>query len=152
MERTLILRPEAGGKRVVAALCTMQDARGHTFEYVRIGQQYLTDDGRWLWSKGDGVTVPTRKLRDLGVWLVTVGRLLSEQQQPRDHPVHERSRFELVRGAAPLRALPARTEGAHTRGDRRARTLPARVEPDDEDVPSTFASIFAANADEEEEA
>jgi len=140
MERTLILRPEHNGKRTVASLSTMQDARGHTFEYVRIGQQYQTDDGRWLWSKGDGVTVPTRKLRDLGVWLVTVGRFLSEQSAG-DHPVRERTpRFELVRGSEVRGALPERTEEAPARGDRRPRALPARAEEEDDN--SVFASIF----------
>lgn len=71
----LLLRALPDGRRTVAAVGTMKTDDGEV-AFVRIGTQFVTESGEWRWSKGEGCTIPLRKLGALATWLVDAARAI----------------------------------------------------------------------------
>lgn len=71
----LVLRVLPDGRRTVAAVGTMKTETGEV-AFVRVGVQFCTSEGDWRWSKGEGCTVPLKKLGALSAWLVDAARAI----------------------------------------------------------------------------
>lgn len=71
----LVLRILPDGRRTVAAVGSMQTENGEV-AFVRVGVQFCTSEGEWRWSKGEGCTVPLRKLGELAAWLIDASRAI----------------------------------------------------------------------------
>jgi hypothetical protein len=78
----LVLRALPDGRRTVAAVGTMKTDSGEV-AFVRVGVQFCTANGEWRWSKGEGCTIPLRKLGALAAWLVDAARAIP-RPEPRD--------------------------------------------------------------------
>lgn len=72
----LVLRILPDGRRTVAAVGSMTNEGGEKVMFVRVGVQYSTEGGEWRWSKGEGCTIPLRKLGALAAWLVDAARAI----------------------------------------------------------------------------
>jgi len=72
----LVLRILPDGRRTVAAVGSMKNETGDTVMFVRVGVQFCTNEGDWRWSKGEGCTVPLKKLGALSAWLVDAARAI----------------------------------------------------------------------------
>lgn len=72
----LVLRILSDGRRTVAAVGSMKSDTGDTVTFVRVGVQFATEDGEWRWSRGEGCTIPLRKLGALAAWLVDASRAI----------------------------------------------------------------------------
>jgi len=77
---TLVLRTLPDGRRTAAAVGTMKTDGGEV-AFVRVGVQFCTSEGEWRWSKGEGVTVPLRKLGALAAWLIDAGRAIPRSDE-----------------------------------------------------------------------
>lgn len=82
----LVLRILPDGRRTVAAVGTMQTENGEV-AFVRVGVQFCTSEGEWRWSKGEGCTIPLKKLGALAAWLLDAARAI-----PRPDQSEERSK------------------------------------------------------------
>lgn len=80
----LVLRVLPDGRRTVAAVGTMKTETGEV-AFVRVGVQFCTSEGEWRWSKGEGCTVPLKKLGELAAWLVDAARAIPRREPSNDN-------------------------------------------------------------------
>lgn len=81
----LVLRDD-GNRRTAIAFGTFIGKDGEQVGYVRVGVQYRAAEGDWRWSKGEGATIPLRRLGEVARWLIDCARAVARPDSTSDKP------------------------------------------------------------------